>query len=201
MENLTAWLTAEFLSGFLLFAAPGFLAVWVFFQLTPHQKADRFDRIVQPLMLAAVLYVAGNYLGTWVPSSVDWTTPYLLAPFVGMLLALASNRDWPHWLLRKIGVTRESAQPSSWVSAFATYDRSYVILHLHDGRRVCGWPKEWPNRLTGDHIHLQRAMWLDQDEEADLTAVPAMLLSTEDVQFVEFLEPSETKGSPNVEGN
>jgi hypothetical protein len=166
-------LASKELVGVISYLLPGFLAAGVFYCLTAHPKAQPFERIVQALIFTAILQgvvsvfrwfllLAGRVvaLGVWT-QDVNLVWSLLWAIVFGVAFAGIVNNDVIHdwlrqrdWLLRKITTpkmegkwawTHRTSHPSEWFSAFSNHNRRYVILHLKDGRRLFGWPDEWPD--------------------------------------------------------
>lgn len=192
----------------LRYLLPGFLAAWVFLGLTGHEKDSQFERIVQALIFT--LFVQGTLalgrltgiIGTTdvadltVGSSSDlWSV--VAALFVGVLFAVLGNTNALHAVLRRIGVTQQTAYPSEWFGVLKKSGRQYVVLHLHDGRRLSGWAQEWPQSSERGHFYIVRGAWLldpgnesdsVQEQPLDDNGVEGLLLSVEDVRWVEFLK-------------
>ena len=194
---LSEW-TAQTIPELLIFALPGFLALWVFYQLTPYPRAGQFEKVIQALILTGVLQTILSAAALWKPLLSHEGFPYLLAPVVGLGLAWVSNKDWPHKPLRWLGCTSESSRPSPWVGAMETQHDCYVICNLNDGRRICGWPAEWPNQPDQDHFYLCPAMWVDEQGQPG-KRITAMLVPAEDVSLLEFVESGDSQESQNVQ--
>lgn len=194
----------EFVSGDLLTLLtkllPGFLAAAIFHALTAYPKRDIFDRIVTALIFTLVSGVLvlplrelfflmgreGIVLGDWTSETqLAWMT--LFGASLGVGWAYAINHDCPHRLLRRLGVTKKTAIPTSWFSAFGIYDR-FVILHFENGRRLMGWPREWPDEPGTGHFVLERPAWvLDDGQKVPMNQVEGMLVPSQGIELVEFL--------------
>jgi hypothetical protein len=61
------------------------------------------------------------------------------------------------------------------------------VLQLHDGRRIYGWPREWPSDPTQGHFLLEIPSWLDGEKEIPLVGVSAIMVNVQDVRWVEFM--------------
>jgi hypothetical protein len=65
---------------------------------------------------------------------------------------------------------------------------TFVILHLRDGRRLYGWPKEWPIEPDRGQFYVMLPSWIGADgNQIDLTQLDGILVSAKDVRWVEFL--------------
>lgn len=185
----------------LLFLLPGFIAAAIFYSLISHSKPNSFERIILALIFTFIVQSIMPIVLTMVPSiaptqqdtygSLAWLAA-LLAIVLGLFAALCINHDWPHRLFRKLNITKENTYSSEWYSAFSQHERSYVVLHLYDGRRVYGWPTEWPSRPAEGHFHLEEAEWIEKSTNSkDRKSVKSLLVPVIDVQIVEFVPISE----------
>ena len=112
-------------------------------------------------------------------------------PFVGLTFAYLANSDKFHKFFRTRGFTKRTSYPSEWYGVFAT-ERRWVILNLADGRRLFGWPVEWPDQPDKGHFVLHEAEWLlDDNERAPLYQVAVLMIPASDVKMVEFLKEHE----------
>lgn len=86
-----------------------------------------------------------------------------LAILLGIILAYFTNSDSFHKQLRKIGFTTRTSHPSEWYYVFSE-KVTFVILHLKDGRRLYGWPKEWPVEPGKGQFYIMGPSWILDDE-------------------------------------
>ena len=183
----------------LQYLLPGFVSAWIFYGLTSYQKPSRFERVVQALIFTAFIQVLvtllkyvflfiGNY---WVLAQWDESANLILSVIVAVLLGLMfsyyANNDKMNTCLRKMGITRETSFPSEWFGAFLK-NVTYIVLHLKDGRRLYGWPIEWPSVADSGHFQLVRACWLADSKVIPITGVKSILINVSDVRWVEFIE-------------
>ena len=182
------------------FLLPGFLAAWIFYGFTSHPKPSQFERIIQALIFTYIVQVLVSplhwFLGSlgniivlrpWDSISEGFASLFL-AILLGITLAYFTNKDTFHKQLRKIGFTTRTSHPSEWYNVFSE-KVTFVILHLKDGRRLHGWPKEWPIEPGEGQFYMMRPKWnLDDGSLLDLPRVDGILISAEDVQWVEFVD-------------
>jgi hypothetical protein len=193
MESLSADIVA-----LLRYLLPGFLAAWIFYGFTSYIKPSQFERVIQALIFtliahsvsygfqSALLWAGKFYVaGVWNEQSAQIASIFS-ASLVGFVFAYFANTDRFHSLARKIGITKETSYPSEWYGVFSK-NISYVVLHLKDGRRIYGWPTEWPSDSSKGHFSLEQASWLEKLEEKPITGVKYMLIQAEDVKWVEFM--------------
>jgi len=200
MDNLDAEMI-----DLLKFLLPGFLSAWVFYALSSFPKQSEFERVVQALiftiliqgisyLLKSGLFWLGSYVcfGVWVDGG-DLILSLATAIGLGLLITYYSNNDRFHRLLRALNITRETSYASEWFGAFAD-NVTYVVLHLDGGRRIYGWPMEWPTEPTVGHFVLTNASWLNDDNtQLELTGVKNILIRGSDVHMVEFMKIAEEK--------
>lgn len=189
----------------LIYILPGFTAAWLFYGLTSHQKPSQFERVVQALIFTFVVQVflqpikwlafaIGNVasFGPWGEPS-ELFASFVLAIAMGALVAYFTNNDSFHKKLRQFGFTSRTSHPSEWFCAFTDHI-TYVILHLKDGRRLYGWPKEWPIDPQHGQFYIQVPSWIDDDANAiDLPQLDGILVHVNDVDWVEFMRHEESK--------
>lgn len=177
---------------------PGFLSAWIFYGFTPYTKPAQFERVVQALVFTFIVRAivfpvreALCYLGRWYSFGIwdshsDLSLSALIALLIGVGAAYSANNDDVHSLARRLRVTRETSYPSEWFGVFNS-DVTYIVLHLHDERRVYGWPREWPSDPSSGHFVLEDVSWLKDGKDYPITGVQRMLINVKDVKWVEFM--------------
>lgn len=183
----------------LQYLLPGFVSAWMFYGLTSYQKPSQFERVVQALIFTAFIQAftsllkylflfIGNFwsLAEWVDSSNHiWSV--IIAVLLGFIFSYYANNDKLNKCLRNIGITRETSYPAEWPGPFLK-NITYVVLHLKDGRRLYGWPIEWPSVPDMGHFLLEQASWLAGSEIMPITGVKSILINVQDVRWVEFMD-------------
>lgn len=184
----------------IVFLLPGFLAAWVFYGLTSHPKPSQFERVVQALIFTFiiqsivplcrwVLELIGKIIAIrpW-DNDAEALATLVLGITFGILLARFTNTDTVHKWLRKRGFTTRTSHPSEWYGVLSE-KVTFVILHFRDGRRLYGWPKEWPVEPDAGQFYIMLPSWIDANgEQFDLPQLDGMLVSAKDVRWVEFLK-------------
>lgn len=178
---------------------PGFLAAGVFHGLTAHPRPSEFERVVQALMFTVViqavlslsrvvLELVGQIFSLWPwDPRVENASSVMLALVTGGIAAYSMNSDVMHRWLRQRNCTTRTSHPSEWYGAFAQGER-FVILHLRDNRRIMGWPRRWPASPRTGQFYIMYAIWLEKNGGfAELKNVDGVLISAEEVRWVEFL--------------
>ncbi len=183
----------------LKFLLPGFVAAWIFYSLTSYPKPSQFERVIQALIFTIFIqalvtifeYISlylGQYksFGSWDDSS-SLVASIVVALMLGLFFSYFANNDKIHKYLRDKGISRETSFPSEWFGAFLK-DVTFVVLHLHDERRLYGWPIEWPSEPTKGHFVIADPSWLDEGKELRITNVKNILIDVNDVKWVEFID-------------
>jgi len=195
---------AEGISGniidLIVFLLPGFVCAWVFYGLTSHPKPHQFERIIQALIFTFIvranligaewLFAAiGDRLftiGQW-DDSAETLVSLLIALVLGAIFAYLVNADVLHHYLRKLKLTTRTSHPSEWFYVFSE-KVTFVILNLKDGRRLYGWPKEWPLEPDKGQFYIMLPAWILEDgSQLDLPELDGVLIRADDVKWVEFL--------------
>lgn len=192
-----SWASSEVVS-VLVFLLPGFVAAAVFYSLTSYPKPNEFGQVIQALIFTSVGQSIAWTIRQFWGSNTSWTItlealiPLLSAIIFALVVVFLSNNDLTHSVLRRIRFTRENSYSSEWYSSFVQNSDSYVVLHLKDGRRLYGWPREWPSRPELGHFRIIEAQWLSEGESyspGDEThEISAIVVSVDDVGMVEFVE-------------
>jgi Family of unknown function (DUF6338) len=179
---------------------PGFLTAWVVYGLTTYTKPPQFERVVQALIysflvngivavLEAAFLVIGKKtsFGIWDKSS-EVISSAAVALLLGVLLSYYMRNDSFFKLARRLKLTSRTPFPSEWYGAFAVEPR-YLVLHLTGGRRISGYPVDWPTEPTIGHFRLTDAAWIDdENNETPLNADESILIEAKQVEMVELLK-------------
>lgn len=182
----------------LQYLLPGFLAAWIFYSLTAFKRPDTFGQIIQALIFTFVIHLLvvgleGLLLftgerffsvGVW-----DNTSQALWSAVIAVLLGFVSCHiaygDKLHALLRKLEITTQKSFPCEWYSAFSSR-QGFVILHLTGGKRLFGWPSEWPPEPANGQFILEFPRWIDNDDNPLPGRAGAIVIDASKVQWVEF---------------
>lgn len=181
------------------FLLPGFLAAWVIYGLTNHEKPSQFERTIQALiftfaiqaavwLIKSFLFWVGKFynFGLWGEFS-NSLTAYSISLAFGFLVAKSSHDDIIFSRLRKLKITGKSSHPTEWSDVFSKFPR-FVVLHLDGERRLFGWPEVWPSKPNDGHFFIVYPSWLTDAGEVKMESVEGILVSSKDVKWVEFLQ-------------
>ena len=207
MDNLFSQATP-----LLMFLLPGFLSAWIFYGLTSHPKPSQFERTVEALVFTFVVHGATKLLkigllevgkimslGVWTSDSQTlWSV--LLAGLLGVGVAAAVNRDTFHSWLRRHGFTSRTSHPSEWFCILDS-NPAYVILQLQDGRRITGWPKEWPVSPSAGQFYLQQPAWITEEGGlVELATLDGIIIHATDVRWVEVFPKEIIENDESAKG-
>ena len=194
------------------FLLPGFITSFLFYALTSFPKKTEFELVVMALIYTVVINSIVDALGGMFLaigkrgfSIAEWssTAKVLWSVFVALLLgvslAFLYNNDILHKFLRRLKITNQTSYPTEWYGTFSE-TQSYVVLHLTDGRRIMGWPLEWPSSPKNGHFVLEDAVWLVENDvknddgrtsNVELTNVEKIMLDVTHVCMIEFMKSLE----------
>lgn len=188
----------------LRFLLPGFLTAWIFYAFTATPKPSQFERIIQALiytifiqgmvfLIHPALIMLGHIysFGAWTSlSKTIWL--YVSGAALGFIFSVFANNDKFHSLLRILRITKQTSYHCEWYGAFHDREGYRVILTLINGKRVYGYPWEWPSDPTKGHFVLTEAAWIDdKDGESiyiEMPTVDSILFRATDVQYVAFIK-------------
>ena len=197
------WASSEAVS-VLSFLLPGFVAAAVFHSLTSYPKAKEFDRVVQALIftiIAQAIVQGIQGMARLVKSESSWIAEFeilvsvCIAVAVAIVVVYLSNHDTLHGLLRRLGVTKETAYPSEWYSAFYRNSDCYVILHLQGNVAFTDGPKSGRASQDQGHFRIAEGEWLVEGKRILAEGVVAIVIPAKEVEMVEFIR-SESSDSP-----
>ena len=205
-------LSLEFLK--IIFALlPGFISAEILFMLTPYVKPAPFERIIQALIMTALVkggveityYIAAKN-DFIIPINADYILSILVAVFLGIVLSWCANNDFPNRFLRpsyqhkkwwqkwtiglisKLNITNSGLHPNEWFSFFREAD-GFAVFHLSGNRRLIGIIEQFPELSDKGHFIVINAGWIDdQDNIIPLENVKKVLLPAEDVSWVELIK-------------
>jgi hypothetical protein len=88
--------------------------------------------------------------------------------------------------------TKETGAPTEWWRAFNKHEW-YIVLHLKGGKRLYGWPEQWPNKYDSGHFSIKQPAWFKDDgsEMWPLPQLERLLVPAADVSIVEMYKKPE----------
>ena len=202
------YITSELIN-LINFLLPGFITSYLFYSLTSFPKKSTFESVVLALIYTVIINLIVDVMGLaflaigenlfaiaqWSGTiKVLWSI--ILALLLGLLLTFLYNNDKLHKTLRKFKITNQTSYPTEWYGTFSE-TKSYVVLHFIDGRRIMGWPLEWPSSPKNGHFILEDAVWLenagDEEKIIELKNVQKIMLDASEINMVEFVKDTEAK--------
>lgn len=187
----------------LRFLLPGFLTAWIFYAFTATPKPSQFERIIQALIFTVfiqgmvfavkpIMILGGKIysFGTWTEQSKTiWL--YVCGGILGFIFSIFANNDRVHHIVRCLRITKQTSYHCEWYGAFHDREGYRVVLNLADGKRIYGYPLEWPSDPTKGHFVLTEAAWIKDTESGseyiDLPQVESILFKVSDIKWVEFI--------------
>jgi hypothetical protein len=146
----------------------------VFYGLTSHPKPSQFERVIQALIFTFIIQVLvppfrwllfelGEFyaIRSWDEYS-EGASSLVIAITFGALLAYLTNTDSVHKRLRSTGFTTRTSHPSEWYYVLSQ-KVMFVVLHMHNGKRLYGWPKEWPVEPDKGQFYIMLPSWIKSD--------------------------------------
>lgn len=178
---------------------PGFLMTMVFYWFAEVPEKNQFDRILQALVGTSVIqaiihgaeqlsYLLGSIFsfGGWSTSMANMAA-MLMGVVFGVALAYFCNKDLIYSTARRTGLTTKASTEDS-IHIYQSLATSGVVLHLIDGRRLMGHIDTFPNNKQTGFFLISSPSWV-HGEILPCQGTRSILISSSDVQWVEFLEP------------
>ena len=173
-----------------LFVMPGFVMAGVFYGLTSRPKPSQFERVVQALVFTFIIQLFVKLTAEWHKFD-ESLTAFVLALVFGVAWAALTNSNYLRKKFTGVGAATLMPYPSKWQKILSG-KATYVTLHFNDGRRLYGWPKEWPGDSDLGHFYIMQPAWLQTDKPPiELAAVDGILVNTRDVCWIEFVKLEE----------
>lgn len=186
----------------LQYLAPGFIAAWIYYGLTPNAKPPQFERVVQALIFTVIVQTlvlgqqsffefVGRYhsIGIWT-SQVNLVASVATGLLLGALIAIIISKEWVHRCARFMGMSRGTGHPSDLYAAFVDEPR-WVVLQLKSGMRLEGWPLRFPSQPDIGHVYLTHVgrtyKGFPCEDLEDLSVLHGMLIAVSDIESIEFL--------------
>ncbi len=195
----------ENLLEFLLYIAPGFLAVELYNCYFPAKERNSFTQIAKSVICALIIisvvqYLDQNYFAYFLQSTSPGltNTKYIIALFLGGIIAgflavfqlkvrssLAENYQNLSWLAKE--------PDSIWQKINSPTNRDWAVVYLNDASIYLGWITEYqsdPNLNNQDFI-LNNAKRITEDfEEIYIVDGIGVYINTKDVNKIEFVKGS-----------
>jgi len=182
---------------------PGFLAAYIVQQLAVRKAQTEFDKVIESLILAVFVYIAGLPIChyrlpvSWETVSgaatvsvhwldVVWLTGLAIA--LGLLYSANLNHDWVLKFMRWIGLTERTSRSTIWNDVFQDIPRSYLAAGLADGRSVLGYLRYYSDDPEEASLFLEDAAWVTEEGQNPILGPGILLTKESKVQFVMFLD-------------
>lgn len=193
----------------LAFLIPGFLASATLDMLMTRRERTQLGHVIEALIFSLLVYAILALVGLGIPvhltvtqaqESAGASQTRIVYDAVGLLVlvglsilfpavvASAANHDVPMRLARRLGATQRTGRATVWQDVFCGCS-GYVVVHLEDGRRICGWPKYYSEKPEERCVYLEDARWIEEGRYQPIEAQGIMLDSHSGIVFIEVLEP------------
>jgi len=168
---------------------PGLITLWLFYGLTSHKKPPQFERIIEALIYTIFIqfFIAVLKLFIEIKSEHEIIFSISIAMIFGVILSYFSNNDIFHKLLRFLKITKQTSYPSEWFGVFNKYKR-FIVLNLKDGRRLFGWPIEWPSDPNNGYLLMTNLYWFNNKNIIKIDQIEFLLINTNQIEWIEFYE-------------
>ena len=176
----------------------GFLMTMAFYWFAEVPKPNQYERTLQALIGTAViqlimvlaqsisLQIGMIYsFGPWSPNLANGVAIFL-GGVSGLCLAYWTNNDFIYSLARKLKLTSRAATEDS-IYVYQSLGHRGVVLQMVDGRRLMGNIETFPNKKDTGFFLVSNPHWVHTDF-IQCEGTHSMLISSSDVQWVEFLE-------------
>jgi len=178
----------------LQYLLPGFITAWVFYGITSYPRPSAFERVILALIFNLAIQLTFYGIKKSFAMNVtlgDEDALLFLIPIalaLGWIFSVLACNTALEKIYKKIrSWTVSQSYPSAWQGAF-TRNITYVILHFNDGKRLQGWPREWPNNPESGHILVENPAWIDNDNNiVTIKGTSSILVEVRSVRLVEFL--------------
>lgn len=194
----------EFMSldliAFLQFLFPGFVTLVLLYNLTSYSKPSSFKKISLVLVFTGFnqfllksiewiflkLFKIEIQTGQW-DNLQSLVLTILISAFLALLLSYFANNDKFHAWLRSLNITRETSFPSELFGS--VLDKSWIVLHFKDNKRLYGWLVEWPSESKNGHFMIKYPSWLDDNNiDHPIDGISDILIRAKDVKWIEFVK-------------
>ena len=169
------------------------------YNLTSYSKPSSFKKISLVLVFTAFNHFLAKTIG-WSLGLFEiqietgrWDDLRSLAITIGisislaLLLAYFANNDKVHAWLRDRKITRETSFPSELFGSLL--NKSWIVLHFNDNRRLYGWLIEWPSEPRNGHFLIRYPSWLsDNNIDNPIDGISDILIKAKEVRWIEFVE-------------
>lgn len=198
----------------------GFITAWIFYSFTPFKVDNQFERVIQALIFTVIikssyffiewllLFTGQVYSLGQIYTNTESILSIVLAVIYGFLFSYLSNNDYVHKISRHLGISQEHSYVSELFYAFKSNPHKYIILKTKidstfEGRRIYGYPDEFPAKQSEGHFSISDPSWIGEEPDTTdgeekivsvlypMSGVGNILVPSEDVAWIEFINPAE----------
>jgi hypothetical protein len=112
-----------------------------------------------------------------------------LSILLGVVTALVSNYDLLYKLSRALSLTHKSGRYSVWNDVFSEIRGKWIIVHLENGIRIMGWPRQYSADPEERCVFMAEAVYLGRSRKEDVRVKgPGVLITPQSrITLIEFL--------------
>jgi hypothetical protein len=189
----------------LVLLLPGFLAARLEQRLAVSREQSDFDKIVEALLYSFMTYLVFTAFTRTLPVVVKaeqtgTVTSYrveanllrlallaVIAVLLAVAMSFATNADLFGRFFRLVRISRRSWRDTIWSDVFHNFG-GVVQVELSDGRSVMGWLKYFSDRPSDASFFLERAAWVDGNQNLIPIDGPGIFLTGDSgIRSVSFL--------------
>lgn len=189
--------------GILLVLLPGFTCAYVTQFVAVRQKQSDFDKVVEALLFALLLYLGTlpffhfSLPSSWAVSAGgeiqvrihyrQLLTLFLASVGLGLAYAANLNHDWALRLLRKCRITERTSRTAVWHDVFQETG-GWIQVELKDGKKALGWVRYYSDDIEDRSLFLESASWINEAGEERPIEGPGLFLTRDaEIEAVLFL--------------
>lgn len=190
----------------LFFLIPGFLSSYIIDGIIVRGELSSVKRIVESLIFTFLIYIIVSFfvnieLFAYLASK-DGNTSFkfstnpkflILLLLISIILPIIIGSilfyDIHMKVLRWCKITNKTSRNTVWQDVFIE-QKSFVVVHFKDERRICGWPLYYSNVPKEGFIYICDPSWIDDNNQYLECGTHGILIKSEDVNFIEFLNNS-----------
>jgi hypothetical protein len=111
-----------------------------------------------------------------------------LTVLIPILSGASITHDFHMGILRKLRITDKTARDTVWFDVFTDISDRYVVVNLHNGKRLMGWPQYYANTPEEGAIYLYDPYWITNRGQNVSLERHGILIKKEMIDTIEFLK-------------
>ncbi len=161
----------------LIYLTPGLIASVIYSALTVRTVSIKgITILIESLLFSVFIFMAASLIPKISPFNIDQTAGkiipdvhsfaavVLISVFLAIAMAVIKNKDIPFRILRRLGITKNTSNPSIWNEVFSKYDTN-IIINFADKTRLYGHPLYYSDNQNEQYIFLENPNWVIQNKK------------------------------------